>query len=582
MRPDEDALERPSSPCRRRTGSRARSTPATSCAGHSFSPSAIRDACQQQQRGHDRRRSARGSGRPRRGGCPRSAPGAATLRMQHARAITPTSTSTANTSTSDANQPWWPSHGSVASRSTAPIIAIRIVGNRTRKPQKIERVHQPRARAAGAACAGRARSRPRCGRAAARRRERSTGLPARTSRDEQARAAGEERAADGERGRERERAGGDGYAPRAFRSSARDRGHDLVQVADHRVVGAGEDRRLGVGVDREDLLRALAAGDVLGGAADPARDVEVGRDLRAGLADLVGVRAPAGARHDARAADRARRAGRRAPRGSPKPSAEPTPRPPLTTTFASASETPPVDVVDALGDPHGAGRLAERGRERLDRRRAGRLGGGTACGATVSSGSGAVDARLLEQAAAPAHARDRTVAASTPRCTLAANGRSSRAATCASTSLPRSVPAATTASATAARRARDAPSPRPPARRRRRPRPRAARVAGDGGAGADGDRVDRVAERRAKRQRLQRQLVAGLDAARARVISDPQLAHDLDDRRRRLGPVAEDLGLLALARRHDQPQLLQPRLGPRRRRRLDRLRRARSLAGTDG
>ena len=51
--------------------------------------------------------------------------------------ITPASTSTANTSTSNANQPWWPSHGSVASRSTAPIIAIRIVGNRTRKPQKI-------------------------------------------------------------------------------------------------------------------------------------------------------------------------------------------------------------------------------------------------------------------------------------------------------------------------------------------------------------------------------------------------------------------------------------------------------------
>ena len=36
-----------------------------------------------------------------------------------------------------ANQPWWPSHGKVDSLSTAPIIAITIVGKRTRKPQKI-------------------------------------------------------------------------------------------------------------------------------------------------------------------------------------------------------------------------------------------------------------------------------------------------------------------------------------------------------------------------------------------------------------------------------------------------------------
>src|SRR5207253_10434165 len=52
------------------------------------------------------------------------------------------------------------------------------------------------------------------------------------------------------------------------------------------------------------LLRALAAGDVLRGAADPAGDVQVGRDLRARLADLVRVRPPARARDDARAADR--------------------------------------------------------------------------------------------------------------------------------------------------------------------------------------------------------------------------------------------------------------------------------------
>ena len=77
-----------------------------------------------------------------------------------------------------------------------------------------------------------------------------------------------------------------------------------MQVADHRPVGVREDRRLRVVVDRADPLGALAAGDVLRRAADPARDVEVGADLRAGLPDLVGVGPPAGARRDARAADR--------------------------------------------------------------------------------------------------------------------------------------------------------------------------------------------------------------------------------------------------------------------------------------
>ena len=35
-----------------------------------------------------------------------------------------------------------------------------------------------------------------------------------------------------------------------------------------------------------------------------------------------------------------------------------------------------------------------------------------------------------------------------------------------------------------------------------------------------------------------------LDEDQHGVISDPQLAHELDDRRRRVGAVAEDLGLL--------------------------------------
>ena len=60
-----------------------------------------------------------------------------TLRI-HSAATTPTSTNTANTSTSSAYQPWCPSHGSVARLSTTPISAIRIVGNSTRKPQKMK------------------------------------------------------------------------------------------------------------------------------------------------------------------------------------------------------------------------------------------------------------------------------------------------------------------------------------------------------------------------------------------------------------------------------------------------------------
>ena len=44
---------------------------------------------------------------------------------------------TAKMSTSSAYQPWWPSHGNVACLSTAPIIAITIVGPSTRNPQKM-------------------------------------------------------------------------------------------------------------------------------------------------------------------------------------------------------------------------------------------------------------------------------------------------------------------------------------------------------------------------------------------------------------------------------------------------------------
>ena len=72
--------------------------------------------------------------------------GRCTLRIQNAEA-TPTSTSTTKRSTRNANQPCDPSHGSVSPFATAPISAITIVGNSTRKPQKMKRVDQAGAEA---------------------------------------------------------------------------------------------------------------------------------------------------------------------------------------------------------------------------------------------------------------------------------------------------------------------------------------------------------------------------------------------------------------------------------------------------
>ena len=157
--------------------------------------------------------------------------------------------------------------------------------------------------------------RTRCGTSS----NRCTGLPSRTSRVEHERAAAEERPAPPSTSDESERGDGRRHAePPTARARlrlvsltrrspqlGRDRGQHLVQVADDRVVGDRHDRRLGVGVDREDPLRSLAAGDVLRRAGDAAGDVDLGRDLVARLPDLVRVRAPAGHRHRARAADRA-------------------------------------------------------------------------------------------------------------------------------------------------------------------------------------------------------------------------------------------------------------------------------------
>src|SRR4051794_23063244 len=82
-------------------------------------------------------------------------------------------------------------------------------------------------------------------------------------------------------------------------------GHDLVEVADDAEVGELEDRRVGVLVDRHDVLGALHADLVLDSARDPGGEVELRRDGLARLADLGGVRVPAGVDHRSRRRDRA-------------------------------------------------------------------------------------------------------------------------------------------------------------------------------------------------------------------------------------------------------------------------------------
>src|SRR4029077_7513580 len=81
-------------------------------------------------------------------------------------------------------------------------------------------------------------------------------------------------------------------------------GEDLEQIADEAVIGDLEDRRLLVLVDRDDDLRILHAGEMLDGARDPDRDVELRCDDLAGLADLVVVRHKAGIDRGARGAYR--------------------------------------------------------------------------------------------------------------------------------------------------------------------------------------------------------------------------------------------------------------------------------------
>src|SRR5262247_3287320 len=77
-------------------------------------------------------------------------------------------------------------------------------------------------------------------------------------------------------------------------------GHGLEEVGHQAVVGDLEDRRLLVLVDGDDHLAVLHAREMLDGAGDADRYIEVGGDDLAGLADLIVVR------HEARVDGRAR------------------------------------------------------------------------------------------------------------------------------------------------------------------------------------------------------------------------------------------------------------------------------------
>ena len=146
-----------------------------------------------------------------------------------------------------------PSHGERRARGrrrrSSP---CRIVGKRTRKPQKMNACIRPGTSRCSSFCWPERRRPPRSQTA---RGTSSSAVDARacpSARAGRAAARGGRRARRRRRGRRRarRRSTGDGMRPSPSADLGRDRGHDLVQVADHRVVGARQDRRLGVGVDR--------------------------------------------------------------------------------------------------------------------------------------------------------------------------------------------------------------------------------------------------------------------------------------------------------------------------------------------
>ena len=80
--------------------------------------------------------------------------------------------------------------------------------------------------------------------------------------------------------------------------------HDVEEIADQPKVGDLEDRRFGVLVDGDDGARILDAGEMLDGAGNADRHVQLRRNDLAGLPDLHVVRRVAGIDRRARSAHR--------------------------------------------------------------------------------------------------------------------------------------------------------------------------------------------------------------------------------------------------------------------------------------
>ena len=186
-------------------------------AGHSLSPSAIRVACHSSSvvamvaiSARIRSASPRWLPSKRRGRC--------TLRIHRAQ-TTPISTSTANTSTRNAYQPWSPSQGNVACLETTPIMAITIVGPSTRKPQKMKAWIRPGPMRCSslrwpstivASCSARRERSP----------VRLTGRTRLQQRHQEAHADGEQASAHRQRDGEHDGGDGDSYVPLTFLISA--------------------------------------------------------------------------------------------------------------------------------------------------------------------------------------------------------------------------------------------------------------------------------------------------------------------------------------------------------------------------
>ena len=154
-----------------------------------------------------------------------------------------------------------------SSRSRIAAIAMKMVGKRTRNPQKMKACMTPGPRRwRSFLCPRTTPSRCRCGpgRSTACRQASPSGRAGR-GRGPGAR-TGSPRSPPPRRARARRRRSPSSSAAARLPKLGRDRGNDLVQVADHGVVGAREDRRFWIRVDGEDRLRALASGHVLGRA----------------------------------------------------------------------------------------------------------------------------------------------------------------------------------------------------------------------------------------------------------------------------------------------------------------------------